>query len=52
MVLLQNCVDLRSGELRLRAASSEVGNEVIHVQVEGVTEVTGRGLCANDISIN
>ena len=52
VVLLQNCVDLRSGELRLRAASSEVGNEVIHVQVEGVTEVTGRGLCANDISIN
>ena len=45
MVLLQNCVDLRSGELRLRAASSEVGNEVIHVQVEGVTEVTGGEDC-------
>ena len=30
----------RSGELGLRAASSEVGNEVIHVKVEGVVEVT------------
>jgi hypothetical protein len=40
VVLLQNCVDLRSGELGLCAASSEVGNEVIHVQVEGVAEVT------------
>ena len=40
MVLLQNCVDLRSGELGLRVTSSEVGNEVIHVQVEGIAEVT------------
>ena len=41
MVLLQNCVDLLSGELGFRAASSEVGNEVIRVQVEGAAEVTG-----------
>ena len=40
MVLLQNCVDLRSGELGLCATSSEVGNEVIHVQVEGISDVT------------
>jgi len=40
VVLLQNCVDLRSGELGLCATSSEIGNEVIHVQVEGVAEVT------------
>ena len=39
MVLLQNCVDLRSGELGLRVTSSEVGNEVIHVQVEGVSNL-------------
>ena len=39
MVLLQNCVDLQSGELGLCAASSEVGNKVIHVQVEGVSDV-------------
>ena len=45
MVLLQNCVDLQSGELGLRATSSEVGNEVIHVQVEGDTEVTGGEDC-------
>ena len=45
MVLLQNCVDLQSGELGLCAASSEVGNEVIHVQVEVVTEVTGGEDC-------
>ena len=44
MVLLQNCFDLRSGELGLRA-ESVVGNEVIHVQVEGVTEVTGGEDC-------
>jgi hypothetical protein len=30
VVLLQNCVDLRSGER----------NEVIHVQLEGVIDVT------------
>jgi len=41
VVLLQNCVDLRSGKLGLCATSSEVGNEVIHVEVEGVAEVTG-----------
>ena len=45
MVLLQNCVDLRSGELGLCATSSEIGNEVIHVQVERVTEVTGGEDC-------
>jgi len=45
VVLLQNCVDLQSGELGLRATSSEVGNEVIHVQVEVVTEVTGGEDC-------
>jgi len=39
VVLLQNCVDLQSGELGLCAASSEVGNKVIHVQVEGVSDV-------------
>ena len=39
VVLLQNCVDLRSGELGLRVTSSEVGNEVIHVQVEGVSNL-------------
>jgi len=43
VVLLQNCVDLRSGELGLRAASV-IGN-VIHVQVEGVAEVTGGEDC-------
>jgi len=40
VVLLQNCVELRSGELGWLAASSEVGNEVIHVQVEGISDVT------------
>jgi len=45
VVLLQNCVDLQSGELGLRETSCEVGNEVIHVQVEGVTEVTGGEDC-------
>ena len=39
MVLLQNCIDLRSGELGL-CTSSEVGNEVIRVQVEGISDVT------------
>jgi hypothetical protein len=45
VVLLQNCVDLRSGELRFCATSSEVGNELIHVQVEGIAEVTGGEDC-------
>jgi len=45
VLLLQNCVDLRSGELGLRATSSEVGNQVIHVQVEGVNEVTWEEDC-------
>jgi len=45
VLLLQNFVDLRSGELGLRATSSEVGNEVIHVQVEGVAEVTRGEYC-------
>jgi len=40
VVLLQNCVDLQSVELGLCATSSEVGNEVIRVQVEGVSDVT------------
>ena len=40
MELLQNCVDLRSSELGLCAASSEVGNEVIRMQVEGISDVT------------
>jgi hypothetical protein len=40
VVLLQNCVDLRSGELGLSAASSDVGNEVILLQVEGISDVT------------
>ena len=43
MVFLQNCVDSRSGELGLRAAFSEVGNEVIHVQVKGISDVTEEG---------
>jgi len=40
VVLLQNCINLRSGEIGLCATSSEVGNEVIHVQVEGISDVT------------
>jgi len=40
VVLLQNCVDLRSSELGLCSPSSEVGNEVIHVQVEGISDVS------------
>ena len=40
MVLLQNCVDLQSSELGLCATSSEVGNEVIRVQVEGICNLT------------
>jgi len=40
VVLLQSCVDLRSGVLGLFATSSEVGNEVIRVQVEGISNVT------------
>jgi hypothetical protein len=43
-VFLQNCTDLRSDELvsnsGVCATSTEVQNEVIHVQVEGVIEVT------------
>ena len=44
VVLLQNCIDSRSGELcshsGLCATSSVVGNELIRVQVEGITEMT------------
>ena len=40
MVLLQNCVDLQSSELGLCATSSEVGNEMIRMQVEGISDVT------------
>jgi hypothetical protein len=43
-VLLQNCMDLQSSELcshiGMCAASSEVGNQVIHVQFSGITEMT------------
>jgi len=44
LVLLQNCIDLRNDERGshsgMCAPPSEVGNEVICVQFEGVTEVT------------
>jgi len=40
VVLLHNRIDLRSGELGLSATPSEVGNEVICVQVEGISDVT------------
>ena len=44
MVLLQNCIDLRNSERGCHsgmcATSSEVGNEVIHVQLDAVTEMT------------
>jgi len=47
VVLLQNCIDSRSGELgshcALCATSSEFGNELIHVQVEGITDMTEGG---------
>jgi hypothetical protein len=38
--VLQNCVDLRSGDLGLCATSSVIGNEVIRAQVEGISDVT------------
>ena len=44
VVLLQNCMDLRSGELGsdggMCATSSEVGIELIRVQ-QGVTKMAG-----------
>jgi hypothetical protein len=44
VVLLQNCIDLLNSERGcysgMCATSSEVGNEVIRVQLDGVTEVT------------
>ena len=44
LVLLQNGMDLQNGEFGshsgMCATSSEAGNEVIRVQLEGVTEVT------------
>jgi len=44
VVLLQNCIDSRSGKLgshsALCATSSEFGKELIHVQMEGITEMT------------
>jgi len=47
VVLLQNCIDSRSGELgshsALCATSSQFGNELIRVQVEGFTEMTEGG---------
>jgi hypothetical protein len=46
VVLLQNRIDLRNSERGcysgMCATSSEVGTEVIRVQLEGVTEVTGQ----------
>jgi len=46
-VLLQNCIGSRSGELgshsALCATSSEFGNELIRVQVEGFNEMTEGG---------
>jgi len=47
VVLLQNGVDSRSGELgshsALCATSSEFGNELVRVQVEGTTEMPEGG---------
>jgi len=44
LVLLQNGMDLQNGEFGshsgMCATASEAGNEVIRVQLEGVTEVT------------
>jgi hypothetical protein len=40
VVLLQNYIDLRTGHIGLHATSSEVGNEVIRVQLEGISDVT------------
>jgi hypothetical protein len=44
VVLLQNCIDLLSGECAshsgMCATFSEVGNEVIHVHLGGITKVT------------
>jgi hypothetical protein len=44
VVRLKNCMDLQSGKRGCNsgmcATSCEVGNEVIHVQLEGVTDVT------------
>jgi hypothetical protein len=44
VVLLQNCMDLPNSERGCHsgmcATSSGIGIEVIHVQLEGVTEVT------------
>jgi len=47
VVLLQNCIDSRSGELGSHSALcvtfSEFGNELIRVQVEGITLMTEGG---------
>jgi hypothetical protein len=44
VVLLQNCIDLQNSERECNSGmcvtSCEVSNEVIRVQMEGVTEVT------------
>jgi len=44
VVLLQNCIDLQNSKFGCHngmcATSSEVGNEVIRVQIGGVTEIT------------
>ena len=45
VVLLKNCIDLLSGELGLHASSSGIGKEMIHVQVQGVDEVTREEDC-------
>jgi hypothetical protein len=49
VVLLQNCMDLQSGECGSHSGmwttSFDVGNEMICVQLEGVTEVTGQEDC-------
>jgi hypothetical protein len=47
-VLLQNCIDLLSGDRGSHSgmcATSEVGKEVIHVQLEGFTKVTEGEVC-------
>jgi hypothetical protein len=39
-VLLQICVELQSADLGVYATSSVIGNEVIRVQVEAISDVT------------
>jgi hypothetical protein len=46
VVILQNCIDFQNSEhgchSGMCATSYEVGIEVIHVQIDGVTDVTDR----------